>query len=157
MQAFKDYVIQEYQDELGDFAACEFKFAHGSTTRTPRKSETPIKVDTIKIGIKFYDKDMTLLLTKNLVFENNEVGKCIENKLVNISKDELTNRFCAARQDICKLILQEYFNKRNEVNGRIDDLNKYIGVKGIIPDEFKGESIKPVDTEKPKGKKKYEM
>ena len=157
MQAFKDYVIQEYKDELGDYAACEFKFNHGSFTKVLKKSSTPIKVDTIKVIMKFYDKDMNLLLNKYLVFENNEVGKCIESKLVNINKDELSNKFNAARQDICKVILQEYNNKRNDVNNRIEDLNNYIGVQGIIPDEFKGESIKPVEVEKVKPKKKYEM
>ena len=43
--------------------------------------------------------------------------------------------------EICNVILHELIDKRNDLNEKIDDITKYKGVDGVIPTEFKGESI----------------
>ena len=142
MQSFKDYVIQEFKSQANTYAAVEFKFSHGVGSKVDKKSELIMKVDYIKAAIKFYDKDMNLLISKILPFENNEVPKSIAKKLVNISPDELTNRFNEARQEICSVIMKEYSSKMEELSEKINDLKIYIGHSGdITPDKFKGESV----------------
>ena len=46
-----------------------------------------------------------------------------------------------AKNEICDIILNEYLEKRKDLNEKINEITKYKGVKGIIPDAFKGESI----------------
>lgn len=56
--------------------------------------------------------------------------------------------------------MNEYLIKNHEINTKIDDLQKYLGVNGIIPMEFKGEGINVIDSTsstEPKKKIQYEM
>ena len=158
MQSFKDYVIQEFKSQAETYAAVEFKFSHAVGSKLDKKSELIMKVDYIKVGIKFYDKDMNLLISKMLTFENNEVPKSIAKKLVNISPDELANRFNEARNEICSVIMNEYNTKRDDLEEKIKELRIYTGSNGdVIPDKFKGESLvieNSFAAEKPSTKKK---
>ena len=146
MQAFKDYVIEEFRELARGFVGVEFKFSHGVGTKADKKTETLLKIDSVKCNVKFYDKDMNLLCARLLSFENDVVPKSFAKKLVNISADELANRFCSAKNEICKIIMDEYNERRLDITDRIFDLSKYCGgsVNNVTPPEFAGESIQPV-------------
>ena len=159
MNDFKSYLIGEYKDKVKGFVAAEFKFTHSSNVKVDKKSEVPLTNDVIKVSLTFYDKDMNKLLTSTVSFENNLLTKTMSKKLVNISPKELENKFSSAKNDICRTILSELVEKRNELNDKIDSVQKYLGFKGIIPSEFKGESITIARNEspQPQHKVKFDM
>ena len=167
MKAFKDYIIEEYKGTAENYVAVEFRFSHTVSEKVNKakvEGETMkvVKVDSIKVTIRFYDKDMQLLSSRMLTFENNEVPKSISKKLINISPDELTNKFMSAKEEICNVILNEYKARREECSNKMTCLLEYLNTVGnkndVTPGEFKGESIQVVETSnvkesKPKNKK----
>ena len=150
MQQFIDYLTTEYKDKATGYAAIDTKFTHSSTIKIDKFSKAygrdptglvTLKNNIIKVGITFYDKSMNKLYSANISFENNMLPKSQAKKLINVSYKELENKFATAKNEICNVILRELIDKRNELNEKIDDITKYKGVDGVIPTEFKGESI----------------
>ena len=168
MEGLKSYIIGEFKDKAKGYVATEFKFTHSTNIKIDKKkpkglspegrSNIPIKSDIIKVNIKFVDKDMNVLHSAIVTFENNIITKANAKKLINISPKELENKFMVARKDICSIIMNEYCDKLGDLNSKIDGLKNYVGVDGVISREFKGESIQIVDdVEKPKLKVQYDM
>lgn len=158
MDQFKSYLISEYA--VKGYAAVEFRFTHSTNIKIDKKSGVPLRNDVIKVSIKFVDKGMKVLHSSSVSFENNMLTKTQAKKLINISPKELENRFAAAKRDVCTIIMNEYLIKNHEITTKIDDLQKYLGVNGIIPMEFKGEGINVIDSAsstEPKKKIQYEM
>lgn len=141
METFKAYLIDEFKDQAKGYAAVEFKFGHTSNVKIDRKTNISLKNEVIKVNIKFVDKNMCVLKTATISFENNLLPKIQAKKLINIAPKELENRFNAARRSICNEILEDLVKKCNDLSSKISDLKNYIGVDGIIPSEFKGENI----------------
>ena len=158
MEAFKSYLIEEFKDKAKGYVAVEFKFNHSVNVKLDKPSSKLLNIDIIKVNIKFVDKEMHQLHSAIVTFENNSLTKANAKKLINISPKELENKFMLARKDICKLVLNDLIDKSNELNTKIDLLKSYVGVDGIIPDQFKGEVIHVVDdVEKPKLKVQFDM
>ena len=160
MDAFKDYLIAEYRDRAKEYVATEFKFTHANTIKLDKPSKRHIKVDVIKVSVKLFDKDLHLLHTGTITFENNIIPKSKADSLINISPKELENRFAAAKRDICKVIMDELSQKKSDILLKIDNLNSFIGSSGIISTEFKGEVINVLeekDEPKTKPKQSFEM
>ena len=112
-----------------------------SPLKNDKQSLTQLRCDLIKVNIAFFDKSMNKLFSTAITFENNLLNKAQSKKLINISPKELENKFMVAKNEICEIILNEYLEKRKDLNEKINEITKYKGVKGIIPDAFKGESI----------------
>ena len=162
MEALKAYLIDEYKAKAREYVGVEFKFTHSVHIRMDKQSKIPLKVDTIRVSLRFVDKDLNTLHSSNVVFENNEIPKSKEKQFMNISPKELNNRFCFAKSDIIRTIMSEYINKRDELNEKIDSLKTYGGHDNdVIDSRFKGKVINVVDNEKPMEKPskkvKYEM
>ena len=159
MQQFIDYLTTEYSDKATGYAAIDTKFTHSSTIKIDKASNVPLKNDIIKVSITFYDKSMNKLYSSAISFENNILPKTQAKKLVNIAPKELENKFMCAKNEICNVILRELIDKRNDLNEKIDDITKYKGVHGVIPTEFKGESITISETNNVpiKSKPKFDM
>ena len=157
MDAFKNYIIDEYRNKAKGFVATEFKFTHSVSLKIDKKSNVPLKNNIIKVKVTFIDKDMNVLLTTNITFENNVLNKTFAKKLVNIAPKELENRFNAAKKQIVSLIMNEYCDHLNEIETKINDLKLYYGDEGIIPSEFKGEQVTVADEDEVKGKNKFDM
>ena len=159
MQQFIDYLTTEYRDKATGYAAIDTKFTHSSTIKIDKASNIPIKNNIIKVTLTFYDKSMNKLYSSAISFENNLLPKTQAKKLVNIAPKELENKFMCAKNEICTVILHELIDKRKELNEKIDDITKYQGVHGVIPSEFKGESITITDssTTPIKSKPKFDM
>lgn len=105
MQAFKDYIIEEYKNLATGFVGVEFKFTHTSGTKLDKKTEIHMRQDVIRVNVKFYNKDIQMLLSRSLQFDNNVLPKSVCNKLVNISPDELNNRFLLSLKVNVKVIM----------------------------------------------------
>ena len=158
MQAFRDYLITEYKEQAKGFVAVEFKFSHSVNLKADKATKTPLRVDIIKVNMKFVNKNLDVLHTASIQFENNVIPKAKAKQLVNIAPKELEVKFGFAKKEICKVIYDELNEKRSEINLRLNNLSNYIGSSGIIPTEFKGEVIK-VEDEQPETRPKsgYEM
>ena len=158
MQAFRDYLITEYKEQAKGFVAVEFKFSHSVNLKADKATKTPLRVDIIKVNMKFVNKNLDVLHTASIQFENNVIPKAKAKQLVNIAPKELEVKFGFAKKEICKVIYDELNQKRSEINLRLSNLESYIGSSGIIPTEFKGEVIK-VEDEQPETRPKsgYEM
>ena len=159
MESFINYLITEYKQNAKGYVAIDTKFTHTSNIKIDKASNVPLKNDIIKINLTFYDKSMNKLYSTGITFENNVLNKSQAKKLVNIAPKELENKFATAKNEICNVILRELLDKRNDLNEKIDDITKYKGVHGVIPTEFKGESITITEgVEIPvKPKQKYDM
>ena len=159
MDQLKAYLIDEFKDRANGFVGVEFKFSHSETMRSDKATKIPLKVDVVKVGMRFVDKDLNTLHTSNIVFENNAIQKSKEKQFVNISPKELNNKFCFAKSEIIRTIMNEYIIKRNELNEKIDSLKAYGGNDNeVIDSKFKGEVVKVVEKEvKPSKKMKFEM
>ena len=143
MLAFKDYVVNEYKVE--NHASTSFKFSHSLKSSIDKKTNKIMNNHTINVDIKLFDKDLNLLKSDSLKFVNNVLNKKKAESLVNISPDELENRFNAARREIVSEIQTEYLKKKRDIENKIDSLMLYenVGVKDhdIISSEYKGELI----------------
>jgi len=159
MQELKNYLIDEYKDKAKGFVAVDFKFTHSVNVKIDKKSNVPLRNDIMKVNMTFYDKDMNKLFTTTISFENDILPKSAAKKLINIAPKELENKFNAAKNSICKNIFDELNTKQQEIESKINELNKYIGEEGVIPSQFKGELINPVEEEtmKPKSKVQFDM
>ena len=152
LTAFKEYIIEEYQDQYPTFAAAAFKYFHHAKVKVDKVSKRPITNDTIRVSLKLCDKDMNGLLTKSISFENNLLTKAGVNALVNTSPDELENKFAEALPSILNIICEEYNDVILEMKDKISQLHSYAksndvslnggGSKHVIPTSFKGESIR---------------
>ena len=92
---------------------------------------------------------MNVLLNNTITFENNVIPKSKEKSFINISPKELNNKFVFAKSEIVKTIMNEYNEKRDEINTKINDLKKYLGNEGdIITPKMKGETVKIDDSNK---------
>ena len=148
LQDFKNYFIDEFQ--ISNLASSEFKFSHSLKTVMDRKSKKVMNNHVITINANFYDKEHNELRKGSIKFVNNEIPKKEASKLVNISPDELTNRFNSAKREIVSLIYEELVDKLNAINDKINDLSSYENVNDneVIKSEFKGVKVDLVGGEK---------
>ena len=143
MQALKQYLIEEFRDRAKGYVACEFKFSHYMKIKPDRASGISLKVDVVKICLRFVDRDMNTLYNGSVVFENNVILKSKEKSFVNISPKELNNKFAFAKAEIIKNIMDEYKDKLTELNKKINELIMYSGnASDVIKPSMKGEVVK---------------
>ena len=159
MDQLKAYLIDEFKEKAKGYVAVEFKFTHHVNMRMDKETKTPLKIDVVKVCLRFVDKDLNTLHSSNVQFENNAIQKSKEKQFVNISPKELNNKFCFAKSEIIRAIMNEYINKRNELNEKIDSLKAYGGHDNdVIDSKFKGEVVNVVEQEvKPSKKQRFEM
>ena len=148
MESFKQYLIDEFKERAKGYVAVEFKFAHGVNVKKDKETSTPLKIDIIKVSIRFVDKDMNTLFTTSISFENNVIPKSKQKQFVNIAPKELNNKFGFAKSEIIRTIMTEYVLKRDELNDKINNLNSYEGnTNDVIKPEFKSEVVNVVDVD----------
>lgn len=158
MDNFKNYLVSEFKEQAKGYAAVEFKFNHSVNLKNDKATSKPLRIDIIKVNMKFVDKSMNILHTASIQFENNVIPKTKAKTLVNISPKELENKFAIAKKEICKIIHDELNEKNKDIEIRMNNLKEYIGGVGIIPNEFKGEVIKVEDEQLIPGKtKEFDM
>ena len=158
MNQFKDYLIQEYKEKAKGFVAVEIKFSHSFNIKNDSKNGIIRKNNIIKTSLKFVDKDLNPLFTTSVVFENNLIPKRLHKGFVNISPKELENRFNLAKNEICRQILNDYVEKKNDLDEKISNLKSYNNVSvGVIPSEFKGENISIIKQHEIQKKNNFDM
>ena len=80
--------------------------------------------------------------------------------MVKIAPKELENRFNFARRAIVSIIQDEYIEKINDINDKLNALRLYENVEvnsnNVIPSEFKGELVQ-INNESNSDKQKFDM
>ena len=154
MEAFIDYLLKEYQ--LPDEVVCNnVSFAYSQKNKIDKKSNVPITDHVITVKIDSYDKDHSKLASNTERFVNGQIQRSKSKKLINISPDELNNRFGNAKASICSQIQKQNSDKVKGLNDIINDLKQYCSNMSIIPNEFVNEpSITP---QEPKKNKQFEF
>ena len=141
MQSFESYLLSEYQ--LSNEVVCnKFSYTHSVKQKLDKKSSVPIVNNIINVHIESYDEKHNLIAAHSEKFVDGVIKRGKNKKLINISPDELNNRFSTAKSSIISLILHEYNTKLNDLQLKIKDLNKYAGpINNIIPMEFVNEPL----------------
>lgn len=124
MQAFKEYLIQEYA--VSDHAAVELLFTHSCSVKTPHNASKCAKNHKITCTIAFYDGEKNRINKATINFVNNKLSQAASKKFINIVPGELENRFAAARCEITSVIGEGYREKIAHMSGKLSDLNAYV-------------------------------
>ena len=149
MEAFESYLLKEYQ--LPSNTVChKFSYSHSTKQKVDKPSNRPIINNIINVKIESYDDKHNLLGSHSEKFIDGQIQRTRQNKLINISPAELNNRFGFAKSNIVQIIVADYNNKLNEIQGKINEINEYVHTSAIIPTEFINEPI--IADDKPKNK-----
>ena len=135
MEAFIDYLLKEYQ--LPSEVVCNnVNFSYSSQNKIDKKSHVPITNHIITVKIDSYDKSHNKLASNSERFINGKIERPKTKKLINISPDELNNKFGVAKASICSQIQKTNSDKVKELNEVINDLSQYCDNMSVIPNEF---------------------
>ena len=158
MESFKDYIVSEFN--VDGTTSILFKFSHSLSVKIDKKTKNPLNNHTINVVVQFYDRNLTLLRRETLKFVNNVLNKKDAERLVKIAPKELENRFNFARRAIVSIIQDEYIEKINDINDKLNALRLYENVEvnsnNVIPSEFKGELVQ-INNESNSDKQKFDM
>ena len=142
MNGFKEYLIQEYINDVKGYKAVEFKFSYSLKSKPVKGVNRTFDINVIHIRIRFVDESLKTLLIDNITFENNTLTKSTINKLKNISGKELVIKFNIAKTEIVRSIIDEHQRKITELNNQISNLQTYQGgFNNIIPNQFQCECV----------------
>lgn len=145
MEDFINYLLKEYQ--LPNEVVChKVTCNHSSKSKIDKKSKgsapgtkchVPVTNNIITVKIECFDKDHNLICYQNERFVDGEIYRPKTRKLVNISPQELNNRFGKAKGQICRNIENELMGKVKSLNEDLSSLKQYCGNESsIIPNEF---------------------
>ena len=144
MKSFVDYLVSNW--EVNGCVSIEKKFAHSRKVGIDKKSERERINHIVNVGLRFFDKDNKLLKSESVKFENNLLCAASKKKLINISDEELNNRFMSAKSEILGIIRYGYDQKMMEIDSKMNELMSYADNDSVvIPAEFKGEHIELSD------------
>jgi len=145
LESFEAYLLREYNDNN---AVCvKFKYSHSIKTTVDKVSKTPLIHNIITVKIDSYDAHHKLIASHSEKFVDGEIKRTKANPLVNIAPAELNNKFAAAKAEIATLIMNEYDVKLDEVTTKINQLNAYVHVDHVIPNQFVNEPVVGTDAE----------
>ena len=135
MNAFEEYLLKEYQ--LPSNVCCnKFSYTHSTKQKIDNVSKRPIINNIINVKIESYDEKHNLISSHSEKFIDGHIHRTKQNKLINISPDELNNKFGFAKSHIVQVIVADYNNKLKDIQEKIDEINAYVHISQIIPSEF---------------------
>ena len=140
MNSFVEYLQSNW--EVDGCVGVEKRYTHDLKVKVDKKSDKEVVEHTVGVGLKFYDKDNKMLMSESIKFVNNVLDGVSKKKIINIAPAELENRFMAAKREIAGVIMEDYMERLNVINGKVRMLKSYcdddsLGCAAI----FKGERI----------------
>ena len=133
---FESYVKTNWS--VPDSTSCGIKYTHTSRVSVDKKSNVTVINHTINMTLSWFDKDNNLLQTEKLAFTNDDMNKTYDKKMLTINRQELVNKFRAAKTQIVRKIIDEKNEKLLKINDEINSLQSYIGREDdIIPQQMK--------------------
>ena len=156
MNAFEAYLLKEYQ--LPSNVCCnKFSYSHSTKQKIDKDSKRPIINNVIGVKIESYDEKHNLISSHSEKFIDGHIHRTKQNKLINISPDELNNKFSFAKSQIVQVIFNDYSNKLKDIQSKIDEINAYSTSSTIIPSEFINEPTMGEKELPPKNNKHFEF
>ena len=147
MDEFNNYLVSNWK--IDGTVGVEKRYVHVRKIGFDKKLERERVDHIVSVGLKYYDKDNLCLGTYSVKFINNCLNNGSKKKLINISGDELENRFMVAREMILNVVESEYREKINEINGKVSDLNDYRDKDRIgCNKEFSGPRVRLLESRK---------
>ena len=154
MDSFINYLLSEYN--LPSEVVCNnVAFTYSTKNKIDKKSHVPITNHIVSVKIDSYDKHHNKLATNAERFINGKVNRPKTKKLINISPDELNNKFSQAKASICSQIQKNNADKVKELNDVINDLKQYCDNMSVIPNEFINEPT--ITKQEPVKNKQFEF
>ena len=154
MESFINYLLSEYQ--LPSEVVCNnITFTYSTKNKIDKKSHVPITNHIISVKIDSYDKHHNKLATNSEHFIDGHINRPKTKKLINISPDELNNKFSNAKASICSQIQKNNSDKVKELNEVINDLKQYCDNMSVIPNEFVNEPT--ITPQEPVKNKQFEF
>ena len=136
MEAFESYVKSNWN--VPNATSCGITYTH-STRTTTNKQHVSTKNHTVTLTINWRDKDNNQLKTEKLAFLNDDMTKTYDKKLYTINRNELVNKFRAAKPQIIYKLISDKQTKLMSLQQDIAELHEYIGRSDdIIPQSMKG-------------------
>ena len=123
MDNFVSYLVGNWN--VNGSVSIEKRYVHVRKTIFDRILKMEREVHVVSVGLKYYDKDNICLGTYGVKFVDNYLNAGSKKKLVNISPDELENRFGVARDAILDVIEADYKERIRELNGKVSDIGSY--------------------------------
>jgi len=140
MNAFESYLLSEYK--LPSNVCCnKFTYTHSTKQKIDKDSNRPIINNIITVKIESYDDKHNLISSHTEKFIDGHIYRAKQNKLINISPNELNNKFGFAKSHIIGVIVADLNNKLHEIQNKIDEINTYHHVSAVIPNEFINEPL----------------
>ena len=140
MEDFVNYLLKEYQLPV-ECVCHKVNFSHSAKNKIDKLSKTPIINNIITVKVECFDKDHKLILAQNEKFIDGQIQRTKLRKLINISPDELNNKFGVAKGYICNEIQKSLNEKLKDLNDQINELKSYGGnTNTVIPQEFVNEA-----------------
>jgi hypothetical protein len=153
---FESYLISNWPS---DHVAVDIKYSHMKKERFDKIKRIVLFDNIVTISLKYLDKDANVTDKHMVKMINDEISKPKE--MINISPDELNNKFCAARRDIIKDLIHQNEEKSDDIMKVIQSLSEYLGEENeVIPEQFKSRIMieeHPHEKEVEKPKKVYDM
>lgn len=140
LEDFVSYLLKEFKLPT-DVVCHKVSFNHSSKVKQDKKSEVFVKNNIVSVKIDCFDKDHNLVHTATEKFIDGAISRPKKRPLVNISPDELNNRFGMAKSEICSVILKELTDKDNDIQEKISEVKSYCPGSRIIPTEFVNEAV----------------
>lgn len=151
LEDFVSYLLKEFKLPT-DVVCHKVSFNHSSKVKQDKKSERLgeskplcgevfVKNNIVSVKIDCFDKDHNLVHTATEKFIDGAISRPKKRPLVNISPDELNNRFGMAKSEICSVILKELTDKDNDIQEKISEVKSYCPGSRIIPTEFVNEAV----------------
>lgn len=152
MDQFEQYLLSEYN--LPSTVVCnKLIYSYTTKNKVDKKTNRPLINNIINIKIDSYDDKHNLICHHSETIIDGNIYRTKQNKLINISPDELNNKFSFAKSSIINVIKSDYQNKLNDIQDKIKELDSYCHADGIIPTEFVNEpKISTESQTKPKNK-----
>ena len=155
MDDFVSYLLSEFQLPP-DVVCYKTELNYSQKNSIDKKSHVPITHNVIVVKIDCFDKTHTKLASVSERFVDGRIKRPKNKKLVNISPDELNNKFNAAKACICSRIMKTNTDKVKELEEVLADISRYCSNEGVIPNEYIREPI--VTREEPeKNRKQFEF
>jgi len=135
MEDFVEYLLKEFN--LPQEVVCNrVDFAFTQKNDIDKISKVPITHNIINVRIDCFDKNHHRLRGISERFVDGKILRPKTRKLINISPDELNNKFNAAKPYICAELKKKNSDRVKELNEVISDLSQYCQNMSIIPNEF---------------------
>lgn len=131
------YVESEYN--VPEAVCIKTNYSYSSNVAIDKKSNRPIQHHTITMKTIFYDRKANVILSKSIIFKDDNITKAQDKSFRTINGKDLINKFRVAKPEIIMKLIRDSQQKIENEQAIIGKLNEYLGdERDIIAPCMKG-------------------